>query len=63
MCNGVANAIANSSFAEFKEFQATNTGSTIQLAGTTAVVTNVVFSDQETRHSPATTAFRNCSWD
>ncbi|HEX4069561.1 MAG TPA: hypothetical protein VHX68_00260 [Planctomycetaceae bacterium] len=36
VCNGVANAIANSSFAEFKEFQATNTGSTIQLAGTTA---------------------------
>ena len=33
VCNGVANAIANSSFAEFKEFQATNTGSTIQLAG------------------------------
>jgi trimeric autotransporter adhesin len=36
VCNGVANALANATFAEFKEFQATNTGTTIQLAGQTA---------------------------
>ena len=36
VCNGVANALANATFAEFKEFEATNTGTTIQLAGQTA---------------------------
>lgn len=36
VCNGLANAIANSSFAEFKEFQPTNTGTTVVLSGLTA---------------------------
>jgi hypothetical protein len=36
VCNGLANAIANAPFAEFREFQPTNAGSTIVLSGLTA---------------------------
>jgi trimeric autotransporter adhesin len=61
VCNGVANAIANTTFAEFKEFLATNTGSTIQLAGQTAglpftVSTSVATSGSATFTQATTTS-------